>query len=219
MMLREIHHRVKNNLQIVISLVNLQSKSVALPAAQSAFTEIQTRMRALALVHRYLYESDDLQSVNISAFLTELCGSLQTAYGVPQSRVAMHIKSDPVFEIIDRAVPLALFMTETISNALRHAFPENRPGFIKVTLKALDSSQAVFTIEDNGIGLGTDPQENKEDGIYRVPKSMAGLGMSLARAFAKQIDGELSISGVGGTLVTLVFKSKPAPVAGTIQTS
>ena len=208
LMLREIHHRVKNNLQIVISLVNLQSKSVSLPAAQEAFTEIQTRMRALALVHRYLYESDDLQSVNIGAFLTELASSLQMAYGISPSRVTLETKTDTVLEVIDRAVPLALFMTETISNALRHGFPENRPGLVRVSLKALDNNQACFTVEDNGVGLEPETDAN-HDGIFHAPKQASGLGMSLAKAFARQVDGELSISGPPGTTVSLLFKSRP----------
>jgi two-component sensor histidine kinase len=208
LMLREIHHRVKNNLQIVISLVNLQSKSVTAPDAQSAFTEIQTRMRALALVHRYLYESDDLQSVNIGAFLAELCNSLQIAYGVSPTRVALEVTTEPVWDISDRAIPLALFMTETISNALRHAFPENRPGHIKVSLKNIEDHKAQYSIEDNGIGL-----EAQETGSGQVPKTLTGLGMSLTKAFARQVDGELKISGPPGTQITLQFTPrKPTPI-------
>ena len=200
--MREIHHRVKNNLQIVISLVNLQSKSVAIPEAQSAFTEIQTRMRALALVHRYLYESDDLQSVNIGSFLTELCSSLQSAYGVSPMQVTMDVIADAVWDISDRAIPLALFMTETVSNALRHAFPENRTGYIHVRLKDLGDSRAIFSVEDNGIGM--DEKTDKAN----TPSPIAGLGMSLIKAFSRQVDGELIISGPPGTLISLAFKTK-----------
>jgi two-component sensor histidine kinase len=208
LMLREIHHRVKNNLQIVISLVNLQSKSVTAPDAQSAFTEIQTRMRALALVHRYLYESDDLQSVNIGSFLAELCNSLQVAYGVSPTRVALEVTTEPVWDISDRAIPLALFMTETISNALRHAFPENRPGYIKVSLKNVENHKALFTVDDNGVGL-----EAPETASTHVPKTLSGLGMSLTKAFARQVDGELKISGPPGTQVTLLFTPRaPTPI-------
>ena len=200
LMLREIHHRVKNNLQIVISLINLQSKSVVAPDALAAFTEIQTRMRALALVHRYLYESDDLQSVNIGSFLAELCTSLQTAYGVSPGRVALEVITEPVWDISDRAIPLALFMTETISNALRHAFPENRPGYIKVSLKNVEDQKALYSIEDNGVGIET-PEKSK---------TMPSLGMSLTKAFARQVDGELTVSGPPGTQITLRFKPRQA---------
>ena len=210
-MLREIHHRVKNNLQIVISLINLQSKSVSIPAAQDAFTEIQTRMRALALVHRYLYESDDLQSVNIGAFLTELCSSLQLAYNVSPDRVTLEVRADAVWDISDRAIPLALFMTETISNALRHAFPEGRPGYIKVTLKALAEGRAAFSVEDNGVGIEAQPSYENAEGIFRTPKPLPGLGMSLTKAFARQVDGELTMEGPPGTVITLVFRSRPVP--------
>ncbi len=207
LMMREIHHRVKNNLQIVISLINLQSKSVAVPAAQEAFTEIQTRMRALALVHRYLYESDDLQSVNIGAFVTELCSSLQLAYGISPSRVLLDVQADPVWDVSDRAIPLALFMTETISNALRHAFPEGRPGNIHVRLKALDNDMARFSVDDDGVGMESEPPP-VEDGIFRAARPLAGLGMSLTKAFAHQVNGELTLTGPPGTQVTLVFKTR-----------
>ncbi len=210
LMLREIHHRVKNNLQIVISLINLQSKSVAVPAAQEAFTEIQTRMRALALVHRYLYESDDLQSVNIGSFVTELCSSLQLAYGISPARVLLNVEADPVWDVSDRAIPLALFMTETISNALRHAFPENQPGQIHVMLKAMDNGLACFSVEDNGVGIES-ATSSAEDGIFRAEKPFAGLGLSLTKAFARQIDGDLTITGPPGTQVRLIFKAHQSP--------
>ena len=206
LMMREIHHRVKNNLQIVISLINLQSKSVAVPAAQEAFTEIQTRMRALALVHRYLYESDDLQSVNIGSFVTELCSSLQLAYGISSSRVLLNVQADPVWDVSDRAIPLALFMTETISNALRHAFPQDRPGRIEVRLRALENDAALFTVEDDGVGI--EQEQKQEDGIFRAEKPFAGLGMSLTKAFARQVDGELTITGPPGTKVMLAFRTR-----------
>jgi two-component sensor histidine kinase len=212
LMLREIHHRVKNNLQIVISLINLQSKSVAIPAAQEAFTEIQTRMRALALVHRYLYESDDLQSVNIGSFVTELCSSLQLAYGISPARVLLHVEADAIWDVSDRAIPLALFMTETISNALRHAFPAGQPGHIQVLLKALGDGRASFTVEDDGIGIGSEALPI-EDGIFRSEQPFTGLGLSLTKAFARQIDGELTISPPPGTKVSLIFKVRQTGTA------
>ena len=212
LMMREIHHRVKNNLQIVISLINLQSKSVAVPQAQEAFTEIQTRMRALALVHRYLYESDDLQSVNIGSFVTELCSSLQLAYGISPARVLLKVEADSIWDVSDRAIPLALFMTETISNALRHAFPDGEQGRIFVSLKALENGGASFIVEDNGVGIEAE-RLPAEDGIFRTEKPFAGLGLSLTKAFARQIDGDLTITNAPGTKVVLLFKARQSPTA------
>jgi two-component sensor histidine kinase len=202
-MMREIHHRVKNNLQIVTSLLNLQAKAVQGESAQRAFNDIQTRVRALALVHRYLYESEDLQSVNLGAFLKELAASLQLSYGISQEQVAIEVEADSVWDVSDRAVPLALFMTETMSNALKHAFPQGRQGVIRILLKSGPDSLVRFSVEDNGIGL-TEAQT-----IAQGPQ--ASLGMSLIKAFARQVDGKLTISGPPGTAVMIEFVNKYQP--------
>jgi two-component sensor histidine kinase len=207
-MLREIHHRVKNNLQIVTSLLNLQAKSVQGDSGQKAFNDIQTRVRALALVHRYLYESDDLQSVNLGAFLQELAASIQLSHGISQSQVAIEVEADAVWDVSDRAVPLALFMTEAMTNALKHAFPQGRQGVIRIVLKSLPQGVVRFSVEDNGVGL-TEAQEIAQGG-------QPSLGMSLIKAFARQVDGKLAISGPPGTIVMIEFVNKyaapqPAP--------
>lgn len=204
-MMREIHHRVKNNLQIVTSLLNLQAKAVEGENAQRAFNDIQTRVRALALVHRYLYESADLQSVNLGAFLKELAASLQLSYGVSQEQVRIEVEADEVWDVSDRAVPLALFMTEAMSNALKHAFPQGREGIIRIVLKAMGDSLVRFSVEDNGIGLS--------EAQSAAQGSQASLGMSLIKAFARQVDGKLTISGPPGTVVTIEFVNKYQPYA------
>ncbi|HTJ62999.1 MAG TPA: histidine kinase dimerization/phosphoacceptor domain -containing protein [Alphaproteobacteria bacterium] len=205
-MMREIHHRVKNNLQIVTSLLNLQAKAVEGESAQRAFNDIQTRVRALALVHRYLYESEDLQSVNLGAFLKELAASLQLSYGVSQEQVAIEVDADEVWDVSDRAVPLALFMTEAMSNALKHAFPQGRQGVIRVVLKSMGESVVRFSVEDNGIGLS--------EAQAAAQGTQASLGMSLIKAFARQVDGKLTISGPPGTTVTIEFVNKFRPYPG-----
>jgi two-component sensor histidine kinase len=230
-LLREIHHRVKNNLQIVTSLLNLQAKSVQGEDARRAFDDIQTRVRALALVHRYLYESDDVQSVNLGAFLKELAASLQLAYGAANDQVSIEIDAETVWDIVDRAVPLALFITEAMTNALKHAFPQGRRGIIRVVLKALPDSVIRFSVEDNGIGF-SEPQTAPrgpqagpgQAGLGQSPGSgqsnsgqpglgHSSLGMSLIKAFARQVGGKLTISGPPGTIVMIEFVRR-LPVAG-----
>jgi two-component sensor histidine kinase len=191
---------VKNNLQIVTSLLNIQAKTVQGDSARRAFSEIQTRVRALALVHRYLYESDDLKSVNLGAFLKELAASLQLSHGISEEQVVIEVEAEEVWDVSDRAVPLALFMTEAMTNALRHAFPEGRRGLIRVVLKSLADGVVRFSVEDNGIGLG----ETQLDTQGR----QASLGMSLIKAFARQVDGKLTISGPPGTVVAIEFVNK-----------
>jgi two-component sensor histidine kinase len=208
-MLREIHHRVKNNLQIVTSLLNLQAKSVQGEQAQRAFSDIKTRVKALALVHRYLYESDDLQSVNLGAFLKELAASLQLSYGMSDEQVAIEVVAQEVWDISDRAVPLALFMTEAMTNALKHAFPEGRKGIIRISLTTTPKGVIRFSVEDNGIGL-TDAQSVAQTGT-------TSLGMSLIKAFARQVDGNLTISGPPGTIVAIEFVNKANPAAAAAE--
>lgn len=204
-MMREIHHRVKNNLQIVTSLLNLQAKAVEGNGAKRAFNDIQTRVRALALVHRYLYESEDLQSVNLGAFLKELAASLQLSYGISEEQVAIEVDAESVWDVSDRAVPLALFMTEAMSNALKHAFPQGRQGVIRIVLKSMPDSVVRFSVEDNGVGL-TDAQALAQG-------TQSSLGMSLIKAFARQVDGTLTISGPPGTVVMIEFVNKYKPYA------
>ncbi|GIL39761.1 sensor histidine kinase [Roseiterribacter gracilis] len=190
-MLREIHHRVKNNLQIVTSLLNLQEKQIA-PDSRGAFRDMQTRVRSLALVHRYMYESDELGSVNLGGFLKELATSLQLAYGVPEKQVVVEVIAEPIWDVADRAIPLALLMTEAMTNALRHGFPEGRPGRIEVRLMQLEGRRVRFCVHDDGIGL---------------PGELAAgtLGMTLIRAFARQVGGALDITSQDGTMVTVEF--------------
>ena len=203
-MVREVHHRVKNNMQIVMSLLNLQAKAVQGGSARQAFGDVQTRVRTLALVHRYLYESENLQSVNLGAFLKELAASLQLAYGMSEDQVAIEVDAEPVWDVSDRAVPLALFMTEAMTNALKHAFPQGRLGVIRIVLKNLSDSMVMFSVEDNGIGL------SEAQAIAQGPQ--ASLGMSLIKAFARQVDGNLTISGPPGTKVMITFVNKcPRP--------
>jgi two-component sensor histidine kinase len=195
-MLREIHHRVKNNLQIVTSLLNLQEKQIS-PESRPAFRDMQTRVRSLALVHRYMYESDELGSVNLGGFLKELATSLQLAYGVPEKQVVVEVTAEPIWDVADRAIPLALLMTEAMTNALRHGFPEGRPGRIDVRLNQLEGRRVRFAVHDDGIGL---------------PGELAPgtLGMTLIRAFARQVGGVLDITSNKGTTVTVEFERMSA---------
>lgn len=190
-MLREIHHRVKNNLQIVTSLLNLQERQIS-EESKPSFRDMQMRVRSLALVHRYMYESDELGTVNLGAFLKELANSLQLAYGVPDHNVTIEVSAEEVWDIADRAIPLALLMTEAISNALRHAFPEGREGHIRVELRAVGERGVRFSADDNGVGM---------------PEAARGnLGITLIKAFGRQINGDVTFGGPPGTSVSVQFE-------------
>ncbi len=195
-LLKEIHHRVKNNLQIVSSLLNLHGKSVAEPNARNALDDVKMRVRALALVHRYLYEADDVRVVPLQMFMTELCRTLVNSLSDARRRISLRVDIPEMTIVSDWAVPVALLVTEAITNAMKHAFPDGRPGNIAVRL-ALNGAtgQAVLTVSDDGIGppLPDPDQSNRH------------LGLHLIQAFARQIGGDLAISGPPGMTIKVRF--------------
>ncbi|HWL69106.1 MAG TPA: sensor histidine kinase [Geminicoccus sp.] len=198
LLLREIHHRVKNNLQIVTSLLNLRAGSLRNAQAQRAMREAQLGIKALALVHRKLYERVDLKQVALDELLEELCSLVHDLSGELSPQVSLAVSLDPVVVVADQATPLALLCSELLTNAAKHAFPDNRPGTIEVRLERLEDGRARLTIADDGVGLeGTPPA---------APDAATGLGTRLVQMFARQIGGDLSVeSGAGGTRTTLVF--------------
>ncbi|PJK28173.1 sensor histidine kinase [Minwuia thermotolerans] len=190
LLLREIHHRVKNNLQIVTSLLNIHGKSVTETSARSALDEVKLRVRALTLVHRYLYESDDLQLVDLNSFVSELGQAVLASSGDDRIRIAFQCDIPDLPILSDRAVPIALLVTEAITNALKHAFPDGRAGHIGLSFAIRDDGTGRLILTDDGIG-------------FDVEAAREGLGVHLMHAFAKQIGGVLSIKGSDGTRIVM----------------
>ncbi len=204
-LLREIHHRVKNNLQTVISLLNLQTKGIRLESARLALQQLKMRIQTLGLVHRHLYESDNLKTVDLKTFLGELCRLLQDGSGAPYWRVRVDLDIAPVSLQIERAIPLALLVTELATNSFKHAFPNGRVGTIGVKLTAEDDI-ILLTVADDGVGTPPPPAENSGD-------ERSGLGLVLTQALAKQLGGTLATSGPPGTATILSFPLTP-PLPG-----
>jgi len=199
-LLKEIHHRVKNNLQIVTSLLNLRARSIVSPSARRAMLEAQMRIKALALVHRNLYEQDDVRSVELSSFLGELCELLREIAGDATSgRAELHLRAGRVRVSTDQAIPIALLVTEAVSNAFKHAFPEGRPGTISVDLESIGGGGRLV-IEDDGVGLAHRQGEPRPDG-----EREQGIGLTLIEMLAKQVGGRLSITSGPGTRLELDF--------------
>ncbi|HEY1382789.1 MAG TPA: histidine kinase dimerization/phosphoacceptor domain -containing protein [Dongiaceae bacterium] len=205
MMLREIHHRVKNNLQTVTSLLNLYARIPRGEAVRQAFTDVQMRINALALVHRHLYESQDLQEVDLNPFMTNLCSLLQDGSGVPPRRVRLNVEIPHVRVTGDRAVPLALLTTEILTNSFKHAFPNQRAGTISVRVTLEGGGMARLVIADDGVGLAEQPQSDD------LPGSM---GRTLIEAFTRQLAGEITTAGPPGTVSTLVFRLEAVKLGG-----
>lgn len=193
-LVREIHHRVKNNLQLVMSLLNLHARRIRDPRAELAFAEARSRINALATLHRRLYESESLQEVDLKWFLEDLCAELRRG-GLSRGRQVELITNSPN-EVIgpEIAVPLGLLVTEAITNAYKHAFTQRSGGHIYVEVQRLSPETLALTVRDDGSGF--DPAAG-EDGN--------GLGRSLIEAFVRQLRGELEINASAGTSLVVRF--------------
>jgi two-component sensor histidine kinase len=174
-LLREIHHRVKNNLQIIVSLLNLQAGRMTDGEARMALMEARRRINALSLVHRSLYEADDLRAVYMPGFLKELALNLQHASDDGSRTVSVQAECDEVSFEPDTAVPIALFVAEAVTNAYKHAFTQRTQGRILISLIATEPEALILRISDDGEGMGDDVSQ--------------GTGSSLMEAFAMQLDG------------------------------
>jgi two-component sensor histidine kinase len=194
-LIREIHHRVKNNLQIVMSLLSLQAGRVRDTAAEDALKQARMRINALALVHRILHEIEDLMTVDLETLLTDL--ARQTREGFAGNRPGLHLTFDLVPRQIsgNLAVPLALFTVEALTNVFKHAYPPPREtGTIAVSLKPADGGMLRLTVEDDG-----------EGGLHAG--SEANVGTKLIETFGEQVGGhaEMHARDGGGTVAELVF--------------
>jgi two-component sensor histidine kinase len=198
-LVREIHHRVKNNLQIIQSLLNLQSRSASDSNQFTALAAAKSRISALALVHQSLYEDENLQFVNMQTFLDELCRHLlQTGWGAAK-RVGITIDVPEVLTTADQAVPIALLVTEAVTNSLKHAFFGRDNGAITVRLVNDPTTGAELTVRDNGIGMETGPRPKVK------PGSGGGIGYSLIEGFARQLRGTVETIVNDGTCVCVKF--------------
>jgi two-component sensor histidine kinase len=196
--LREIHHRVKNNLQIVSSLLNIRAGNVTGSAEQSALSEVKAHVRALALVHRHLYENADVEYVDLRSFMTELCQSTLAGLSSPSQRVSLEIDIPEFMISTDRAIAIALLVTEAITNALKHAFRPEQRGNIRVAFMRLGDRSGTLLVADDGIGIAPGMRD------------AGGIGLQLIEAFAKQIGGRATISPPPGTTISVTIGDEAA---------
>jgi two-component system, sensor histidine kinase PdtaS len=194
-LLGEIHHRVKNNLQIVHSLLGLQSGNIADGTLLGIMRESQNRVRSMALIHQTLYESKDFARVDFRKFLDSLVPTLLSSYGIGAERVALAISSINVLLPIDAAIPCGLVVNELISNALKHAFPNNRSGNIKIDLAHDAPDHVQLSVSDNGIGF----PKGFEMGEATT------LGLQLVTMLVDQLGGALTINPANPTSFTVQF--------------
>ena len=192
LLMQEIHHRVKNNLQIVASLLNLQASRIRLPEARAEFQSARDRVRALATLHRHLYAHGEVHTIDMRQFLVELCGQLFQAMGErPGERLKLHIDALELKMSSDQAVPLALVVTEAVSNAVKYAFPAGREGNVWVRLST-EGDTAELEVRDDGIGIPAGRVETEAG-------TRDGIGLQLIRGFSRQLGATLDVHEDGGT--------------------
>ncbi|HUX14358.1 MAG TPA: PAS domain S-box protein [Spirochaetia bacterium] len=190
-LLREVHHRVKNNLQVISSLMSLQADRVEDVRFKPVFTESRHRIRAMALVHEKLYRSDNLARVNFGEYLMSVAGELFLSYAA--TRIAKQFELEPIPLDVDIAIPAGLIANELITNALRHGFPDGRTGTITVGLKNADPDIAELYVQDDGVGFPPD----------RDFRAMTSMGMILVLSLTKQIKGSISLDPSNGARFTV----------------
>lgn len=216
-MLREIHHRVKNNLQMILSLLNLQADKIRSPRILRLFGDARNRVLALSILHQHLYERSDWSSVDFQAYITDLVDHL-SAQRSRQDKPTVQCRVEALVMAVgpDTAIPVGLIITEAVSNAFSHAFASARAPEIRITTELSDGS-IVVTIDDNGSGVG-------EEGT--APGRKQGLGVTLMHGLAAQLGGSIDIlrGPENGTRVRLQFRKprhaivdRPVALIGELQ--
>jgi two-component sensor histidine kinase len=201
-LLREIHHRVKNNLQVISSMFNLQAGRMRDPQVVDVLRESQNRLRSMGLIHEKLYRSENLSQVDFSGYIESLAAFLFQAYRFDPQQVKLRLEVEAIDLPIDTAVPCGLLLNELIANALKHAFPAGRRGSLTVELKRLPGENILLRVADDGIGMP----------VTADPSAGSSLGMTLVHALADQLDGELEMKRDNGTEISLVFPGEVVAV-------
>ncbi len=194
-LLREIHHRVKNNMQVISSLLRLQSAKFSDPEVREAFRESQGRIRSMALVHEKLYRTKDLSTIDFSNYIRTLTSTVFASHIVGE-RIALHLDLEKTSLDINSAVPCGLILNELVLNALKHAFPPGRSGRITIELRENEERMIRLTVRDDGVGIPDTVDLNTAE----------SLGFQIVSLLAKQLEGRIDIRREAGTSMTLRFK-------------
>jgi two-component sensor histidine kinase/putative methionine-R-sulfoxide reductase with GAF domain len=194
-LLKEIHHRVKNNLQIITSLLNLQSAQLKDPESLTLFRESQFRVRSMALIHEKLYQSKDLARIEFDSYVRDLMVYLFRSYAANPDQIRMRIETNDIYLGIDTAIPCGLIISELVTNTIKYAFPGGRRGELHVGLVPEANGYLTLVVEDNGIGLPQDFDWRESD----------SLGLQLVNTLSSQLHGDIQVSGEGGTSFRITF--------------
>jgi two-component sensor histidine kinase len=193
-LLKEIHHRVKNNLQIVSSLLKLQSSYIKDKKMLEILKDSQERVASMAFIHQKLYQSKDLAHINFADYLKMLTSHLIQSFGASSRGIQIKLKTDDIDMSIDDAVPCGLIINELVTNSFRHAFPDEQRGIIEISVKKEKGKYELF-ISDNGIGMKTHIDVN----------NAASFGLKLVNTLVKQLKGEIKMDHGKGTSFRINF--------------
>jgi two-component sensor histidine kinase len=196
LLLREIHHRVKNNMQVISSLLSIQSRDIKDEKALKAVNDSRNRVRAMALIHQSLYTEDDLKGIRTQEYITKLSNSLFSSYRVDVDRVKLEMDVDEMVIDVDSIVPIGLIINELMTNSLKYAFPDERKGTITIIMKEVPEGLRL-EVADDGIGIPPERQAASEE----------SFGMKMLKAFSKKLDAEWEIQSQEGTRMTMLIKS------------
>ena len=193
-LIEEVHHRVKNNLQVITSLLGLQARTIKDPATRKKFEESRYRIQAMAILHEILYESSSIAEIDFGDYIRRMVEHLVRSYGAA-SRIRTEVRLEPLHCHRDVALPCGLIVNELLSNAFKYAFPGGKTGGIRVVLRRGAQGKVHLLVRDNGVGLppGLDW------------KTSPTLGLRLVRTLARQIDADVKIRGREGTLFSITF--------------
>jgi len=196
-LLREIHHRVKNNMQVIVSLLSLQEQKAKNKKFSAMFKESQNRINAMSLVHEKLYRSRNLADIDFGQYVKSFIDTLSESYDIGVNKILITTKIENISFDLENAIPCGLIINELVSNALKYAFPDGREGKIKITLNSITEEDLELIVKDNGIGLP------KEFDINNIDT----LGLELTKSIVEhQLDGEIKIDQLNGTLFHIIFK-------------
>jgi len=199
LLVKEVHHRVKNNLQVMASLLSLQSHATAAPAVLAALGEARGRLASIGLLYEKLHLAPDLGEIALADYLRDVAQRVIEQLDRPVGRVHLRVASDPIAVNPDRAIPSGLIVNELVTNALKHAFVGREHGTIDLALQRTDDGGVRLTLADDGVGLPADLD----------PGASPGLGLQLVAMFAEQLDATLAVHRDGGTRWDVTFRSDP----------
>jgi len=204
-LIKEVHHRVKNNLQTIISLLESQASYLENDALKAIGTS-QNRIYTMSLIHQKLYQSEDIKTIDMAVYIPELIEYLKDSFDISR-KIDFTLKIDPVNLDASIAIPLALIINEVVTNSIKYAFPRDRQGEILITLREY-GELLKLELADNGIGMDTDP----------IKANPVSLGLQLVKGLTKEIHGEISFNSDHGVKITILFEKSPLEYANIFET-